>query len=303
MGTKKSKNLLISTSLIFLLIILIGLIIYFTSKNSSPHPSPHPSPHGSPHPSPHGSPHPSPSAPSGTTGNGLTTNTYFSVRESPGYGSCGGCGANWTSKPQGRNDFPNMALELLSIKTTNGSLLWMGAAAAESMATPYCTTCAAKNLCDCGKGTAALKANGNTASAPCGSSFRIFIQEINNNKGGYINIVIVDACPHDSNIPWCPKKPGDRNNPWGSTPGSYNHFDLWVGNSEKVFTSKLGCDVGKLTTSTPGYMRKFESIPTPPEVMALLKKECCNTWWKNQGCPNICGPGYNYPPNCPASTN
>jgi len=158
---------------------------------------------------------------------------------------------------------------------------WLGAAAAESMAAPYCSEV---DKSDCGMG---LKAVGSqlTASAPCGSSFKLHIDQ------STVNIVIVDACPHKSNEKWCPKNVGDRN-----SQNSYNHFDLWVGDYSAGMK-----ELGNLNT-TLGNLRKFEPIDTPPEIRKILQSYCCNTWWKGQGCPAICGNDFNYPPNCKRSS-
>ena len=155
----------------------------------------------------------------------------------------------------------------------------MGTAPAESMASPYCD----KKNYDCGEGTNAKSLNSNTASAPCGSSFVLTI----NNKN--IHVVVVDACPHKDNVQWCPISPGETNDG-----GSYNHFDLWVGNISNKITKKLGLkNISDLTHLKPTI--KFKPLDTtPPYIIKILQKYCCNTWWYGQGCPQICGSDFVY---------
>ena len=218
----------------------------------------------------------------GTAGNGLTSNTYFSAGESQGAGACGGCGA---TKAQGgvgcvKKGFDQMVLDLLAIPPSDAcpadKCVWLGTAPAESMASPYCS---AANF-DCGLGLDA-RGDPNTASAPCGSSFKL---EMGNGK--WANIVVVDACPHNNNTKWCPAKKGETN----PEAGSHNHFDLWVGASQDAVASRLGLSsVDEITTKNKAGLRRFTPIRTPPEVTRVLQQYCCNSWYYGQGCPTICG--------------
>lgn len=332
----------------------------------------------------------------GTTGNGKTSNTYFSATESPGSGACGGCGAmaayaesgkptetkcSTTNKKCGKcapkgtcrgstqecstdadcpqdcmkycispgtkgaacapgtqeqqdrscdggqgcvnitgGSFKDMAEALLNLKSTEPSckdddkcIGWLATAPAEAMASQYCA--AGSN---CGLGTDAANDPGPTASAPCGSSFKLTFE-----NGKYANIVVADACPNKSNENWCREKTTSDPN----DAGQYNHFDLWVGEPRttgKQIVDNLGvptdakCTNNKCTSDQSqcasdvdcrlGYLnclgssngcphRVFEARDTPDEVITVLQNYCCGTWSNNKGCPNICGPKFNYLPS------
>ena len=45
-------------------------------------------------------------------------------------------------------------------------------------------------------------------------------------------------------------------------------------------------------------MIQFTPRDTPPYIIKILQKYCCNTWWYGQGCPQICGQEFTYPPMC-----
>lgn len=232
----------------------------------------------------------------GTTGNGKTSNTYFSGGESPGLGACGGCGAIKDAGGQGcvtEGDFKHMADALLGVKAScdpdDGCIGWLATAPAEAMASQYCATGS-----NCGLGTDAKAANGPTASAPCGSSFKLYFE-----NGKYANLVVADACPNLSNERWCRKTPSDPTN----DAGQYNHFDIWVGNQDttgKQIVDNLGVsELGYLNHLDGG--RTFEAIETPDEVIQVLQNYCCGTWYYNQGCPSICGDKFHYGDGKPLS--
>jgi hypothetical protein len=212
----------------------------------------------------------------GTSGNGQATTTYFSGTESVGAGACGGCGAS--NGYGNKYNFACMTNELLNAIPGQ---IWLGTAPAESMAGKYANN---KNY-TCGTGSDA-KSDPNTASAPCGSSFELTFP-----NGKTVNIVVVDACPYVNNQQWCPQKPGQTN-----SLNSYNHFDIWVGNSEKLIANKLGLsDITAITSSNDSKPRTFKPINTPPEIIKVLQQYCCNAYWPGQGCKNICGSNFEIP--------
>ena len=223
----------------------------------------------------------------GTKGDGKTTTTWYSIRESSGQGSCGGCGAIKSAKGIGcvKNPYKEIAKELLHASPSGD--IWLATATAESMSSPYCDP----NGFDCGWGGDAEKIpNGKTSSAPCGSSFKLTIGTKN------INVVVTDACPSGKqNAEWCPKHPGTSNNY-----GSYNHFDLWVGSISGEVLQKLG--VTYIDFLNNPNMVDFIPQETPPYIIKILQNYCCNTWYYGQGCPRICGSDFHYV-NCNSDYN
>ena len=167
---------------------------------------------------------------------------------------------------------------------------WTMSAASEAMMAPYCPG-------NVGMGcTGRDSPQGNTASAPCGSCWRLTRTD---NKA--LNVVVADACPCGNksvcpttaggadNSQWCVATPGQANHL-----GYYNHFDVW---------NATDPDLDWPSSGQEGDVVSFKNIECPSEIQQLMAESCCGTYYDGseggspQGCPNICGPKYVCPPN------
>jgi len=227
-------------------------------------------------------------------GDGKATTTYFTNVESEGAGACGGCvypgiknmPSDFDFK---KNNFNNMYLQMKDIITDGAH--WTMCAASEAMMAPYCPG-------NVGMGcTGRANPQGKTASAPCGSCWRL--TRTDNNK--VLNVVVADACPCGNksicpttaggadNSPWCVAEPDQANHL-----GFYNHFDVW---------NAIDPDIDWPSAGSEGDPVSFKNIECPDQIKQLLKDSCCGTYYDGsqggspQGCPNICGPEYTCPPS------
>ena len=283
-----STNLTGDLVLVFNIYDIFGLSEEDKCSRPSPGPGPPspPSPPGPPSPpSPPGPPSP-PSPPSPESpdefyaGDGEASNTYYSEGDSPNLGACGGCG--WPSNPNSPGD-QKASFEALydHIQKTVGED-WTLAATSEAMMGPYCPGSNALGMGCTGR----INASGNTANAPCGSCWNL------TQKSNSINVYVADACPcgnasvcpttqdsggHADNSPHCRAEPGVIN-----SKKRYNHFDIWNGD-------ELGFE-------EDGYV-SFSNIQCPENLKKIMKKACCDIYWKKQGCPSICGDDYKCPPS------
>lgn len=234
---------------------------------------------------------PKPTAPS-YDGDGKASTTYFTAGESQGAGACGGCVypgiTNITEADFKDHNFENLYQEMKNLVTDGAH--WTMAAASEAMMAPYC----AKSI---GMGcTGRANPTGATASAPCGTCWRLTREGSNKS----LNVVIADACPCGDtsvcpttaggadNSRWCLTDPGVAN-----SVGMYNHFDVWNATEPVLDWPSSGLEGDPVT---------FTSIPCPTAISTLMAQSCCGTYYDGseggspQGCPNICGAEYTCPP-------
>ena len=168
---------------------------------------------------------------------------------------------------------------------------WTMGAASEAMMAPYCPGsigmgCVGRN-----------NPQGNTASAPCGSCWRLTRK--GNDKS--LNVVIADGCPCGNtsvcpttaggadNSRWCLTEPGKPN-----SVGMYNHFDVWNATDPVLnWLPSAGEETGDPVS--------FVNVECPHSIQNLMAESCCGTYYDGsqggspQGCPNICGSEYTCP--------
>ena len=159
---------------------------------------------------------------------------------------------------------------------------WVLTAPAESMAGPYVMGY------NCGTGKNAQKAEGNTASAPCLSCFKLTAsdhvpswgQQHDGPPATPLKVIVGDACPHRDNQGTCPQNPGEQNKLGGCCGKkirAYNHFDLWLMDTpDHRYPNWI-----KLSTewnNGPGnWPAKFIPIQCDNEVLAVMHKHECTT--------------------------
>jgi hypothetical protein len=222
-------------------------------------------------------------------GDGQATTTYFTEGESKGAGACGGCiypgvknipvNFDFTN-----NNFNNLYDQMKNIVTDGAH--WTMSAASEAMMAPYCSNSVGMGC------TGRNNPTGKTASAPCGSCWRLTRKD--NKK--VLNVVVADGCPCGNtsvcpttaggadNSKWCMAEPGEPNHL-----GYYNHFDVWNATDSVLNWPSAGTDGDPVT---------FENIECPPQINKLMADSCCGTYYDGseggspQGCPNICGSEY-----------
>ena len=185
------------------------------------------------------------------------------------------------------SNFDNLYDQMKNIVTDGAH--WTMAAASEAMMAPYCPGSVGMGC------TGRSDPQGSTASAPCGTCWRL-TRKGNNKK---VNVVVADACPCGNtsvcpttaggadNSKWCLAEPGVPN-----SVGMYNHFDVWNATDPVLDWPSTGED---------GDPVSFENIECPDTISNLMAESCCGTYYDGsqggspQGCPNICGPQYTCP--------
>ena len=270
-----------------------------SSPTASPTARPTATPTATPTSSPTSSPTATPTSTPGPSpdfyeGDGKASTTYFTSGESKGAGACGGCVyPGIKNMPPDYNfqasNFDNLYDQMKNIVTDGAH--WTMAAASEAMMAPYCPGSVGMGC------TGRSDPQGSTASAPCGTCWRL--RRNGNNK--ILNVVVADACPCGNssvcpttaggadNSKWCLAEPGVPN-----SVGMYNHFDVWNATDPVLEWPSTGQD---------GDPVSFENIPCPDNISNLMAASCCGTYYDGsqggspQGCPNICGPQY----TCPSS--
>ena len=111
-----------------------------------------------------------------------------------------------------------------------------------------------------------------TIPAGCGNCFKANTTGRNPWEEGLpagveFNMAVIDSCPYNDNKENCPLKPGDLN-----AHGYQYHFDLYA-------RDKNPLNIGENPEIT------FEPIECPADILAIMEKTCCGTWWEGQGCP------------------